>query len=70
MADPVSIDFDVDPKQAEVTRKALLQETAATKILVAGMHLPFPGIGHVRTDGPESYAWVPIEFGMADTFRK
>jgi hypothetical protein len=26
------------------------------------MHLPFPGIGHVRWEGKESYSWVPIEF--------
>jgi hypothetical protein len=27
------------------------------------MHLPFPGIGHVRADGKGRYSWVPIEFG-------
>jgi len=27
------------------------------------MHLPFPGIGHVRAEAKGSYAWVPIEFG-------
>jgi len=35
---------------------------AASQSLVAGMHLPFPGIGHVRADGKGSYSWVPIEF--------
>jgi hypothetical protein len=25
------------------------------------MHLPFPGIGHVRKEG-KGYAWVPAEF--------
>jgi hypothetical protein len=29
--------------------------------MVAGMHLPFPGIGHVRKE-PKGYAWVPAEF--------
>ena len=58
----VSIEFDVDQKQAITTRKALMKEMAATKTLVAGMHLPFPGIGHVRAEGQGSYAWVPIEF--------
>ncbi|MDY0390677.1 MAG: MBL fold metallo-hydrolase [Desulfobulbus oligotrophicus] len=66
----VSIDFDVDSKQAKATRKALLRDTSTTQILVAGMHLPFPGIGRVRADGVESYAWVPIEFGMSDAFKK
>ncbi|MGE4560942.1 MAG: MBL fold metallo-hydrolase, partial [Desulfobulbus sp.] len=41
---------------------ALLQEMAASGDLVAGMHLPFPGIGHVRDDGDGKYGWVPIEF--------
>jgi hypothetical protein len=26
------------------------------------MHLPFPGIGHVRADGKGTYSWVPVEF--------
>jgi len=60
----VSIEFDVDQKQAIATRKALMQEMAASKTLVAGMHLPFPGIGHVRAEGKGSYAWVPVEFEM------
>ena len=58
----VSIEFDVDQKQAIATRKAIMKETAASQSLVAGMHLPFPGIGHVRAEGKGSYAWVPIEF--------
>jgi len=58
----VSIEFDVDQKQAIATRKALMAEVAASGDLVAGMHLPFPGIGHVRADGEGRYAWVPIEF--------
>ena len=35
---------------------------AADGSLVAGMHLPLPGIGHIRAEGEGSYAWVPIEF--------
>ena len=58
----VSIEFDVDQKQAIATRKALMQEMAANGSLVAGMHLPFPGLGHVRAEGKGSYAWVPVEF--------
>jgi glyoxylase-like metal-dependent hydrolase (beta-lactamase superfamily II) len=59
----VSIDFDVDQKQAVETRLRIMKEVAAGKSLVAGMHLPFPGIGHVRADGEDSYSWVPIVFG-------
>ncbi|MFC5301180.1 MBL fold metallo-hydrolase [Azospira restricta] len=58
----VSIEFDVNQKQAIATRRAVLKSVAASKSLVAGMHLPFPGLGHVRAEGGGRYAWVPVEF--------
>ncbi|MED9750959.1 MBL fold metallo-hydrolase [Escherichia coli] len=61
-ADPeVSIEFDTDSKQAVETRKATFEKAAKGKRLVAGAHLPFPGIGHVRHD-VQGYAWVPVEY--------
>lgn len=57
----VAIEFDVDKKQAVLARKALFARAAKAKLLVGGMHLPFPGIGHVRAEG-KGYAWVPVEF--------
>jgi glyoxylase-like metal-dependent hydrolase (beta-lactamase superfamily II) len=64
----VSIEFDIDQKQAVATRRSIMKAMAASKSLVAGMHLPFPGIGHVRDDGKGRYGWVPIEFGpLPDT---
>jgi hypothetical protein len=44
-----------------MARKKLFAFAAKEKLAVAGMHLPFPGIGHVRTEG-KGYAWVPVEF--------
>ncbi|BAL24540.1 MBL fold metallo-hydrolase [Azoarcus sp. KH32C] len=58
----VSIEFDVDQDQAIATRRSLLYAMATGKTLVAGMHLPFPGLGHVRADGKGVYSWVPIEY--------
>jgi glyoxylase-like metal-dependent hydrolase (beta-lactamase superfamily II) len=58
----VSIEFDVDQKQAIASRRSIMLMAASNKFLVAGMHLPFPGIGHVRAEGKGSYSWVPIEF--------
>lgn len=58
----VSIEFDIDQKQAIATRRGIMKDVAASRSLVAGMHLPFPGIGHVRADGKGRYSWVPIEF--------
>ena len=57
----VSIDFDTDQKQAVATRKELFKSVAG-RTLVAGMHLPFPGIGRVQADGDNRYFWVPIQF--------
>lgn len=58
----VAIEFDVDSVKAVETRKRLLAEAAAKKLLVGGAHLPFPGVGHVRAE-PAGYAWVPVEYG-------
>lgn len=58
----VSIEFDVDQKLAVSTRKAFFAKVAKEQSLVAGAHLAFPGIGHVRADS-KGYSWVPIEFG-------
>ncbi len=41
---------------------ALMKTIATDGSLVAGAHLPFPGIGHIRSEGQGSYAWVPIMF--------
>lgn len=58
----VAIEFDVDKEQAVATRKRIFADAAAQKLWVAGAHLPFPGIGHVRAE-PNGYAWVPVEYG-------
>jgi glyoxylase-like metal-dependent hydrolase (beta-lactamase superfamily II) len=57
----VSIEFDADHKQAIASRKALFEQAAKAGWAIAGAHLPFPGLGHVRKDA-KGYAWVPVEF--------
>jgi glyoxylase-like metal-dependent hydrolase (beta-lactamase superfamily II) len=57
----VAFEYDVDAKQAVITRKQVFARAAKEKLMVAGMHLPFPGLGHVRKE-PKGYAWVPAEF--------
>lgn len=58
----VTIEFDVDGPQAAASRRQALRQTASARQLVAGMHLPFPGMGHVRAEGRQAYEWVPIDF--------
>lgn len=62
----VAIEFDTDKKAAIAARKKLFAWAAKEKLLVSGMHLPFPGIGHVRTEG-KGYAWVPVEYSPIRT---
>lgn len=56
-----SFEADIDRAQAIASRRNLLRQAAAQGWWVAGAHLPFPGIGHVRTEG-KAFAWVPAEF--------
>jgi glyoxylase-like metal-dependent hydrolase (beta-lactamase superfamily II) len=58
----VTIEFDVDSDAALNTRKQLFNETAKNRFWVAGAHLPFPGLGHVRREGA-GFSWVPVEYG-------
>ncbi len=61
-ADPsVTITFDSDSKSAAVQRKRAYADAAKSGYWVAAAHLAFPGIGHVRTEGP-GYAWLPANY--------
>lgn len=57
----VTIEFDIDNKRAIASRKRVFADVARKKLWVAGAHLPFPGIGHVRAER-KGYAWVPVEY--------
>jgi glyoxylase-like metal-dependent hydrolase (beta-lactamase superfamily II) len=59
----VTIASDVDPAAAAATRKALFASLAKDGTAVAGSHLPFPGIGHLRQDG-DGFLWVPVEYEL------
>ncbi|MCY1271524.1 Metallo-beta-lactamase superfamily protein [compost metagenome] len=58
----IAIEFDVDSPRAIASRKQVFADAARDKLWVAGAHLPFPGLGHVRSEG-KGYAWVPAEYG-------
>ncbi|HWP18252.1 MAG TPA: MBL fold metallo-hydrolase [Burkholderiaceae bacterium] len=57
-----TIEFDIDQKQAAATRKRVLDLAARERLMVSGMHLPFPGIGQIRADRRGRYSWVPVDF--------
>jgi len=58
----VSIDFDENQPVAVSTRKLLMAQVAKESCYIAGPHLAFPGIGHIRPR-PRGYAWVPVLYG-------
>lgn len=57
----VTISFDTDPKEAAASRIRVFNAMAKDRTLVAGAHIPFPGLGRLRTAGT-SYQWVPVNF--------
>ncbi|WP_024891706.1 MBL fold metallo-hydrolase [Luteimonas huabeiensis] len=56
-----SFEADADRAQAIASRREQFARAADGGWWVAGAHLPFPGLGHVRREGA-AYAWVPVEF--------
>ncbi len=49
--------FDMLPVLAKVARREFLSKAAWENMPIAGMHLPFPGIGTVKADGPEGFSF-------------
>ena len=53
-----ALKYDADENAARKTRQAIFAQTAKNHTVVAGMHLPFPGIGQVEAAGKDKYRWV------------
>lgn len=58
----VGFAYDLDPQWAAASRIGQLESVSLEKTLVAGSHLPFPSLGHIRKDDVQSYSWVPVFF--------
>lgn len=56
----VAVTYDVDPVKAIEYRQLLLKYVADNKIRIAGMHIAFPAIGHVRTEASGGYRFAPL----------
>jgi glyoxylase-like metal-dependent hydrolase (beta-lactamase superfamily II) len=54
--------FDDDPGLARASRLALMEQAVEAGWIVAGAHLPGPGIGHIDRDG-RGYAFAPAGRG-------
>ena len=58
----VTIQYDVNPSQAEQVHESAFADAAAKGYMVGGAHVSFPGLGHVRRDGEKAYAFVPLNY--------
>lgn len=56
-----SIAFDIASDLAVATRRRAFDMAASERLLVAGMHLPFPGFGHVTREG-DRFRYQPAQW--------
>jgi len=54
-----SIAYDLEPPKAIATRKRVMDMAATDKLMIAGTHIGFPGVGHVAK-ASSGYAFVPV----------
>ncbi len=57
----VTIQFDTDSKSAAKERAKAFADAAKNGYWVGAAHLPFPGLGHLRSEG-SGYAWLPANY--------
>ncbi|MCU6497388.1 MBL fold metallo-hydrolase [Rugamonas sp. A1-17] len=57
----VTIGFDSDPKAAASARQQAFTAAAKDGTLIGAAHLPFPGLGHLRSNG-KAYVWVATNY--------
>jgi glyoxylase-like metal-dependent hydrolase (beta-lactamase superfamily II) len=59
----ITIKFDSDPKAAKEQREHTFRAAADEGYWIAGAHLSFPGIGHLRAD-QGGYDWIPVNYSI------
>jgi glyoxylase-like metal-dependent hydrolase (beta-lactamase superfamily II) len=57
----ITVVFDIDHPASAATRNQLLPTLAREAVVIAGPHMPFPGLGRLRKDG-NGYIWAPVVF--------
>jgi len=62
-APAITIAFDTDSKAAAAERRKMYARLARERAWLAVAHLPFPGIGHIRSEG-SGYVYVPANYSI------
>jgi glyoxylase-like metal-dependent hydrolase (beta-lactamase superfamily II) len=57
----ITVVFDIDHAHAAATRNKLLATLAREDVMIAGPHMPFPGVGRLRKEA-NGYVWAPATF--------
>jgi hypothetical protein len=60
-APEITVCFDVDETQARETRRKHFARAADERFVIAGAHLPFPGIGTLAAGTNGGYRFDPLE---------
>lgn len=59
----VTISFDWQPPAASSIRQSVFEMAAKENIVIAAVHLPFPGLGTLRKDG-NSFTYTPMSWRL------
>lgn len=65
----IAIRYDWNVPMAVASRERLLARAVAESWLLAGAHISFPGVGHVRPRAGGGYDWVPVNYSLNRTDR-
>ncbi|MFZ6676143.1 MBL fold metallo-hydrolase [Undibacterium sp. Xuan67W] len=57
----VGFAYDTDSVTAIASRKEWFDRASKERFLLAGAHIVFPGLGHIRSEG-HGYEWVPVDY--------
>jgi glyoxylase-like metal-dependent hydrolase (beta-lactamase superfamily II) len=60
----VTMVYDIDPHQAAASRQLAFDMAATDRLLIAGMHVHFPGFAHLARHG-DSYLMLPAPWDHA-----
>lgn len=55
----ITVQFDADAQLAQGSRVNLFEKAASEKWIIAGAHLPFPGIGYIQRH-EQTFSWHPL----------
>ena len=54
----LAVTYDVNPEQAVISRKKMLEYVEKKNIPVAGMHIEFPGMGKIKANSEKGYIFT------------